>query len=48
MMDSYKLGSFSSWKSWRSEDINKQNKIIGYILMGLCISAIVLMILFFI
>ena len=47
-MDSYKLGSFSSWKSWRSEDTKKQNKIIGYILMGLCISAIVLIVLFLI
>lgn len=48
MMDSYKLGSFSSWKSWKSEDIKNQNKIIGYILAGLCISAIILMVLFLI
>lgn len=45
-MNSYKFPSFSSIGSWRSEDVEKQNKIIGWILIGLLICGIVMFIIF--
>lgn len=43
MMESYKMSSFSSWKS---EDVEVQNKIIVYIITGICIITVVLLFIF--
>lgn len=46
MINSYKFPSFSSIGSWRSEDVDNQNKVIAWSLVGLLVCAIVLFIVF--
>lgn len=47
-MESYRFPSFSSIGSWRSEDVKKQNRVIGCILGCILIATIIVVVVFLI